>query len=154
MVNCSVFSIFVISPYCFNDSLNKVNELIESEEYEGIYDDYDNALNQLMSDAYELIEEYGNPTQKNFRALAEQAHSNPVEWFTKVFDNPRLVNLVNSYQYALESDKLYEANYKDDNDYINDDADDTDEMSKSWEDKEWASFDKAVSQDLKIYFAS
>lgn len=138
----------------FNDSLNKVNELIESEEYEGIYDDYDNALNQLMSDAYELIEEYGNPTQKNFRALAEQAHSNPVEWFTKVFDNPRLVNLVNSYQHALESDKLYESNYEDDNDYVNDDADDTDEMSKSWEDKEWASFNKAVSQDLKIYFAS
>ena len=98
--------------------------------------------------AYNLINEHGNIVQKNYANMLNQIKGNPNKWFEKVFESSKLVSIVNEFEHTLKSDKLVNENYQDENDYINPDAENVDEMSKSWEDKLWSSFDKAVAADL------
>ena len=86
--------------------------------------------------------------------MIEQAKGNPNAWFSAAFDSSKLVSIVNEFKNTLESDKLIDENFQDENDVVNPDSENVDEMSKSWEDKLWASFDKAVAADLKLYFNS
>ena len=104
--------------------------------------------------AHILIAERGNVVQKNYNNMIEQAKGNPNAWFNAAFDSSKLVSIVNEFKNVLESDKLIDENFQDDNDVVNPDFESIDEMSKSWEDKLWASFDKAVAADLKLYFNS
>lgn len=104
--------------------------------------------------AHALVAESGNVVQKNYNNMIEQAKGNPNAWFNTAFDSSKLVSIVNEFKNVLESDKLVDENFQDDNDVINPDSESVDEMSKSWEDKLWASFDKAVAADLKLYFNS
>ena len=104
--------------------------------------------------AYNLINEHGNIVQKNYANMLNQIKGNPNKWFEKVFESSKLVSIVNEFEHTLKSDKLVNENYQDENDYINPDAENVDEMSKSWEDKLWSSFDKSVAADLKLYFNS
>ena len=104
--------------------------------------------------AHALVAERGNVVQKNYNNMIEQAKSNPNAWFNAAFDSSKLVSIVNEFANTLESDKLIDKNFQDENDVVNPDSESVDEMSKSWEDKLWASFDKAVAADLKLYFNS
>ena len=104
--------------------------------------------------AHALVAERGNVVQKNYNNMIEQAKGNPNAWFNAAFDSSKLVSIVNEFKNTLESDKLIDENFQDENDVINPDSESVDEMSKSWEDKLWASFDKAVAADLKLYFNS
>lgn len=104
--------------------------------------------------AHALVAERGNVVQKNYNNMIEQAKGNPNAWFNAAFDSSKLVSIVNEFKNTLESDKLIDENFQDENDVINPDSENVDEMSKSWEDKLWASFDKAVAADLKLYFNS
>lgn len=104
--------------------------------------------------AHALIAERGNVVQKNYNNMIEQAKGNPNAWFNAAFDSSKLVSIVNEFKNTLESDKLIDENFQDENDVVNPDSESVDEMSKSWEDKLWASFDKAVAADLKLYFNS
>lgn len=104
--------------------------------------------------AHALVAERGNIVQKNYNNMMEQAKGNPNAWFNAAFDSSKLVSIVNEFKNTLESDKLIDENFQDENDAVNPDAESVDEMSKSWEDKLWASFDKAIAADLKLYFNS
>lgn len=104
--------------------------------------------------AHAFVAERGNVVQKNYNNMIEQAKGNPNAWFNVAFDSSKLVSIVNEFKNTLESDKLIDENFQDENDVINPDSESVDEMSKSWEDKLWASFDKAVAADLKLYFNS
>lgn len=104
--------------------------------------------------AHALVAERGNVVQKNYNNMIEQAKGNPNAWFNSAFDSSKLVSIVNEFRNTLESDKLIDENFQDENDVVNPDSESVDEMSKSWEDKLWASFDKAVAADLKLYFNS
>lgn len=104
--------------------------------------------------AHAIVAERGNIVQKNYNNMIEQAKGNPNTWFNAAFNSSKLVSIVNEFKNTLESDKLINENYQDENDYTNPNADNIDEMSKAWEDKLWASFDKAVAADLKLYFNS
>lgn len=104
--------------------------------------------------AHALVAERGNVVQKNYNNMIEQAKGNPNAWFNAAFDSSKLVSIVNEFKNTLESDKLIDENFQDENDVVNPDSESVDEMSKSWEDKLWASFDKAVAADLKLYFNS
>ena len=104
--------------------------------------------------AHALVAERGNVVQKNYNNMIEQAKGNPNAWFNAAFDSSKLVSIVNEFANTLESDKLIDENFQDENDVVNPDSESVDEMSKSWEDKLWASFDKAVAADLKLYFNS
>ena len=104
--------------------------------------------------AHVLVAEQGNVVQKNYNNMIEQAKGNPNAWFNTAFDSSKLVSIVNEFKNTLESDKLIDENFQDENDTINPEADSVDEMSKAWEDKLWSSFDKGVAADLKLYFNS
>lgn len=104
--------------------------------------------------AHALVAERGNVVQKNYNNMIEQAKGNPNAWFNAAFDSSKLVSIINEFKNTLESDKLIDENFQDENDVVNPDSESVDEMSKSWEDKLWASFDKAVAADLKLYFNS
>ena len=104
--------------------------------------------------AHALVAERGNIVQKNYNNMIERAKGNPNAWFNAAFDSSKLVSIVNEFKNTLESDKLIDENFQDENDVVNPDSENVDEMSKSWEDKLWASFDKAVAADLKLYFNS
>lgn len=104
--------------------------------------------------AHALVAESGNIVQKNYNNMIEQAKGNPNAWFGAAFDSSKLISIVDEFKNTLESDKLIDENFQDENDTVNSEADSVDEMSKSWEDKLWASFDKAVAADLKLYFNS
>ena len=104
--------------------------------------------------AHALIAEQGNIVQKNYNNMIEQAKGNPNAWFNTAFNSSKLVSIVNEFKNTLESDKLIDENFQDENDTMNPETDSVDEMSKAWEDKLWASFDKAVAADLKLYFNS
>ena len=104
--------------------------------------------------AHAFVAERGNVVQKNYNNMIEQAKGNPNAWFNAAFDSSKLVSIVNEFKNTLESDKLIDENFQDENDVVNPDSESVDEMSKSWEDKLWASFDKSVAADLKLYFNS
>ena len=99
-----------------------------------------------------VVAKYGSVVEKNQMNMIVRMKANPNEWFTTAFQSSRLVAIVNEFEGTLESDKLINENFEDDNDYTNPDAYNVDESSKSWEDKNWASFEKAINTDLKLYF--
>lgn len=115
-------------------------------------------INKKESERYviftNIINEFGNTRQKNYTNLVAQIRRNPNEWYNSVFMGSKMVNLVREFEETLESDKLEDVNFADDNDAVNDNAESIDQMSKSWEDKLYKSFDKAVATDLKLYFNS
>lgn len=102
--------------------------------------------------AHAMVAEYGSYVEKNHANYIKQMKGNPNYWFNKAFESSKLVSIVNEFKGILESDKLVNENFEDENDSTNPNAESRDEMSKSWEDKIWASFDKAVAADLKLYF--
>ena len=136
--------------------LNTTKNKIDIKEYNKLLNELKEQLieakRKRYNTAYRLVNKYGNIIQKNYLNLVEQSKSNPNNWFSKVFDSSKLVSIVREFENILESDKLVNENYQDENDYTNPNAESVDEMSKSWEDKIWSSFDKAVAADLKIYF--
>lgn len=136
------------------DKLDEVydNEEATDEEIEAAEKEYTEANRKLYNAAHAMVAEYGNTVQKNYNNFVEQMKGNPNAWFNKAFENSKLVSIVNEFKGVLESDKLINEDYEDENDSVNSNAESRDEMSKSWEDKLWASFDKAVAADLKLYF--
>lgn len=117
-----------------------------------VYKEYTEARRQQYNKAYNLVNKFGNITQKNRNNYIEQVKRNPNFWFTKAFESSKLVNIVGEFENILESNKLTNENFTDDEDYNNSGAESVDETTKSWEDKLWASFEKPVSADLKLYF--
>lgn len=98
-----------------------------------------------------LIAIAGNVREKNYSNLISRVRGNPNEWYRSVFNTSKLVNLVDEFNITLENDKLIERNYADENDVVNNDSDSVDEMSKSWEDSLYGSFDRHVGTKLKVY---
>lgn len=129
-----------------NDVENNKKKLDE------IYKEYSEARRQQYNKAYNLLNKFGNITQKNRNNYIEQVKRNPNFWFTKAFESSKLVNIVGEFENILESNKLTNENFTDDEDYTNSGAESVDETTKSWEDKLWASFEKPVAADLKLYF--
>lgn len=117
-----------------------------------VYKEYTEARRQQYNKAYNLVNKFGNITQKNRNNYIEQVKRNPNFWFTKAFESSKLVNIVGEFENILESNKLTNENFTDDKDYTNSGAESVDETTKSWEDKLWASFEKPVAADLKLYF--
>lgn len=117
-----------------------------------VYKEYTEARRQQYNKAYNLVNKFGNITQKNRNNYIEQVKRNPNFWFTKAFESSKLVNIVGEFENILESNKLTNENFTDDEDYTNSGAESVDETTKSWEDKLWASFEKPVTADLKLYF--
>ena len=117
-----------------------------------IYKEYTEARRQQYNKAYNLVNKFGNIAQKNRNNYIEQVKRNPNFWFTKAFESSKLVNIVGEFENVLESDKLTNENFTDDENYTNPGAENVDETTKSWEDKLWASFEKPVAADLKLYF--
>lgn len=117
-----------------------------------VYKEYTEARRQQYNKAYNLVNKFGNITQKNRNNYIEQVKRNPNFWFTKAFESSKLVNIVGEFENILESNKLTNENFTDDEDYTNSGAESVDETTKSWEDKLWASFEKPVVADLKLYF--
>lgn len=129
-----------------NDVENNKKKLDE------VYKEYVEARRQQYNKAYNLVNKFGDITQKNRNNYIEQVKRNPNFWFTKAFESSKLVNIVGEFENVLESDKLTNENFTDDEDYTNSGAENIDETTKSWEDKLWASFEKPVVADLKLYF--
>lgn len=117
-----------------------------------VYKEYTEARRQQYNKAYNLVNKFGDITQKNHNNYIEQVKRNPNFWFTKAFESSKLVNIVGEFENILESNKLTNENFTDDEDYTNPGAESVDETTKSWEDKLWASFEKPVAADLKLYF--
>ena len=117
-----------------------------------VYKEYTEARRQQYNKAYNLVNKFGNITQKNRNNYIEQVKRNPNFWFTKSFESSKLVNIVGEFENILESNKLTNENFTDDEDYTNSGAESVDETTKSWEGKLWASFEKPVAADLKLYF--
>lgn len=117
-----------------------------------IYKEYTEARRQQYNKAYNLVNKFGDIAQKNRNNYIEQVKRNPNFWFTKAFESSKLVNIVGEFENILESNKLTNENFTDDEDYTNSGAESVDETTKSWEDKLWASFEKPVAADLKLYF--
>lgn len=117
-----------------------------------VYKEYTEVRRQQYNKAYNLVNKFGNITQKNRNNYIEQVKRNPNFWFTKAFESSKLVNTVGEFENILESNKLTNENFTDDEDYTNSGAESVDETTKSWEDKLWASFEKPVAADLKLYF--
>lgn len=117
-----------------------------------VYKEYTEARRQQYNKAYNLVNKFGDITQKNNNNYIEQVKRNPNFWFTKAFESSKLVNIVGEFENILESNKLTNENFTDDEDYTNPGAESVDETTKSWEDKLWASFEKPVAADLKLYF--
>lgn len=117
-----------------------------------IYKEYTEARRQQYNKAYNLVNKFGDIAQKNRNNYIEQVKRNPNFWFTKAFESSKLVNIVGEFENVLESDKLTNENFTDDEDYTNSGAESVDETTKSWEDKLWVSFEKPVAADLKLYF--
>lgn len=117
-----------------------------------IYKEYTEARRQQYNKAYNLVNKFGDIAQKNRNNYIEQVKRNPNFWFTKAFESSKLVNIVGEFENILESNKLTNENFTDDEDYTNPGAESVDETTKSWEDKLWVSFEKPVAADLKLYF--
>lgn len=117
-----------------------------------VYKEYTEARRQQYNKAYNLVNKFGNIAQNNRNNYIEQVKRNPNFWFTKAFESNKLVNIVGEFENILESNKLTNENFTDDEDYTNSGAESVDETTKSWEDKLWASFEKPVAADLKLYF--
>lgn len=117
-----------------------------------VYKEYTEARRQQYNKAYNLVNKFGNITQNNRNNYIEQVKRNPNFWFTKAFESSKLVNIVGEFENILESNKFTNENFTDDEDYTNSGAESVDETTKSWEDKLWASFEKPVAADLKLYF--
>lgn len=109
---------------------------------------------RLYNYGYQLMTKYGNTRQKNYANALEQSKLNPRYWYERVITSSKLINIANEFTETLKSEELENTNFLDDNDYTNDKADDTNESSKSWENKVAASFDKLVSADMKLYFST
>jgi len=117
-----------------------------------VYKEYTEARRQQYNKAYNLVNKFGNIAQNNRNNYIEQVKRNPNFWFTKAFESSKLINIVSEFENVLESDKLTNENFTDDENYTNPGAESVDETTKSWEDKLWASFEKPVAADLKLYF--
>lgn len=117
-----------------------------------VYKEYTEARRQQYNKAYNLVNKFGNIAQNNRNNYIEQVKRNPNFWFTKAFESSKLVNIVGEFENILESNKLTNENFTDDEDYTNSGAESVDETTKSWEDKLWTSFEKPVAADLKLYF--
>lgn len=143
-----------------NKKINELKQLIKNDndvennkkKLDEVYKEYTEARRQQYNKAYNLINKFGDITQKNRNNYIEQIKRNPNFWFTKAFESSKLVNIVGEFENVLESDKLTNENFTDDEDYTNSGAENIDETTKSWEDKLWASFEKPVAADLKLYF--
>lgn len=143
-----------------NKKITELKQLIKNDndvennkkKLDEIYKEYSEARRQQYNKAYNLVNKFGNITQKNRNNYIEQVKRNPNFWFTKVFESSKLVNIVGEFENILESNKLTNENFTDDEDYTNSGAESVDETTKSWEDKLWASFEKPVAADLKLYF--
>lgn len=145
---------------CLNKKIIELKQLIKNDndvdnnkkKLDEIYKEYTEARRQQYNKTYNLVNKFGDITQKNRNNYIEQVKRNPNFWFTKAFESSKLVNIVDEFENVLESDKLINENFTDDEDYTNPGAENVDETTKSWEDKLWASFEKPVAADLKLYF--
>lgn len=143
-----------------NKKITELKQLIKNDndvennkkKLDEIYKEYSEARRQQYNKAYNLVNKFGNITQKNRNNYIEQVKRNPNFWFTKAFESSKLVNIVGEFENILESNKLTNENFTNDEDYTNPGAENVDETTKSWEDKLWASFEKPVAADLKLYF--
>lgn len=143
-----------------NKKITELKQLIKNDndvdnnkkKLNEVYKEYTEVRRQQYNKAYNLVNKFGNITQKNRNNYIEQVKRNPNFWFTKAFESSKLVNIVGEFENILESNKFTNENFTDDEDYTNSGAESVDETTKSWEDKLWASFEKPVAADLKLYF--
>ena len=68
-----------------------------------VYKEYTEARRQQYNKAYNLVNKFGNITQKNRNNYIEQVKRNPNFWFTKAFESSKLVNIVGEFENILES---------------------------------------------------
>lgn len=144
----------------FNKKIIELKQLIKNDndvdnnkkKLNEVYKEYTEARRQQYNKAYNLVNKFGNIAQNNRNNYIEQVKRNPNFWFTKAFESSKLVNIVGEFENILESNKLTNENFTDDEDYTNSGAESVDETTKSWEDKLWTSFEKPVAADLKLYF--
>ena len=132
-------------------SANKEDKASIREQINEVKEQFENAKNKRYIAAVNLVEEFGTDRAKNFSALTQNIKSNPNEWYKKVFQSSRLINISKDFESSIESGKLVETNAEDELDIDNANSENVDEMSKSWEDKLYKSFDKAVDTDVKLY---
>lgn len=134
---------------------NETDDIAEKTIMDSTLDIIANQLNTKDSERYvlfsNLVAAAGNIREKNYSTLTSQVRGNPNQFYQSVFNTSKLVNLVDEFAITLESDKLIERNYTDENDVSNPDSDSVDEMSKSWEDTLYGSFDRHVGAKLKLY---
>lgn len=130
---------------------DKESKATLKSQIEEIKEQFENAKNKRYIAAINLVEEFGTDRTKNFSALVQNIKSSPNEWYKKVFQSSRLVNISKDFESSIESGKLVETNAEDELDIDNPNSENVDEMSKSWEDKLYKSFDKAVDTDIKLY---
>lgn len=114
-------------------------------------------INKLTAERYvafkNFVDKHGNIREKNYSALLTAVRSNPNEWYRNAFTTSKLTNLAGEFETVLESDKLEETNYLDENDIINPNNEGINEMAKTWEDSLYATFDRHVNAKLKTYFS-
>lgn len=126
----------------FIEAKQKINKVIQ-----------DNVANfRVLTRNFAL--NHGNFVVKNRVNLMERMGGNGLSanWFKEAFTSSKLFYLNKKYKNELESDKLVNEEYEDENDAINPDAENVDETTRNWEDSIWSSFDKGVSDKLKMYF--
>ena len=140
-----------------SNTLKETNDITEQNNIKSKLRELKEELNTLNGDKYVMysiiVNEFGNTREKNYGNLVSQIKGNPNEWFNDVFTISKLVNIVNQFNVILQSDILNEPIYEDDLDVSNSDSESIDEMSKSWEDKLYKSFDQNVAADVKLYLS-
>lgn len=118
-------------------------------------DKLEEEINELGNKEYllaqNLVSKYGNERHKNYANLVSVMRANPNEWFTKVLNHTKMLQLKKDYLDIVEGSDFYDENYNDELDSSNPDADTVDEMSKFWEDKLAANFEKVVGVKIRMY---
>lgn len=152
------------------DKENKYNELFDeydNTEDENRLDELDNEINtveeeieKLKAKRYALyqtlIDKYGDVRHKNYAnlyALIKRGEGRGA-WFNYVFNNPKLTSYRKEFEQLLESDKLVDENWIDDEDAVNIEVENDYETTKNWEGATSKTFEKMVASGLRLYLDS
>ena len=140
---------------------NDEKDLLDSYKSEKDIKRKNNLRNDILENNKEIFNimldialNYGNTKQINWRALANQVHTNKTEFYNKVFKNKKLFNIREYFDNVLEDETLNNDEITDENDITNKDNSDIDETSKNWVDKGYSSFTKHVGSKARMYFST
>lgn len=145
----------------YEELRNKEKSLLDSYKSEKDIKRKNNLRNEILENNKEIFNimldiafNYGNTKQINWRALANQVHTNKTEFYNKVFKNKKLFNIREYFDNVLEDETLNNDEITDENDITNKDNSDIDETSKNWVDKGYSSFTKHVGSKARMYFST